>query len=144
MTGLTPTLIWAIFGMLLLMVEIFTLSFVFVFFGVAALVMAGIKAATGFDHFVTEILVFAAMGGACLFFFRERVVKAFGKKGDFANDTHKVIVLTADVPARSQAKVEYQGVAWDAYNDTDRSLVKGDKAIVTGTEGIKLIVKPHG
>lgn len=142
MSGLTPTMVWAMIGMTLLVIEIFTLSFGVVFFGVAALVVALLKAATGLDHWGTEILVFAGLGFSGLLLFRRKIMTALGKQAEFTPDRHKIIELTADIPPRSSAKVEYQGVAWDAYNDSTTPLKRGDKAQVLDTEGIKLIVRP--
>ena len=143
MSGLSPTVIWAILGMALLAVEIFTQSFVLAFFGAAALLVALVKATTGLESLVTETFMFAGTGFACILLFRSKLVKALGKKGDFAADKSQIIVLTADVPPHSMAKIEYQGTAWDAYNDTDRTLRSGDKVVVVNTEGIKLIIRPY-
>lgn len=144
MLGLSPTLCWAILGMALLILEIFTLSFVMSFFGVAALVVALLKAALGFDNLALEILVFAGLGFSCLFFFRKKLLKLMNRGPEVALDKAKVFVLTADIPPESTAKVEYQGVAWDAYNPSTAPLSKGDKVVVVDTEGIKLVVRPVG
>lgn len=144
MFGLSPTLVWAILGFALLIVEIFTQSFVVVFFGVAALAVAALKAATGYANLPYEILAFAAIGTSCIFLFRQKLLKAFFSRGGIAIDRMKVIELSADVPARGTAKVEYQGTIWDAHNESDVALRRGEQAMVVDTDGIKLVVRPAG
>lgn len=139
---ITPSTVWAALGFLLLIFEIFTLSFVVVFFGVAALVVALIKYTTGLDNITAELLIFAGVGGSCLFFFRNKLRKTFNKRGGIANDASTVIELTAAVPPQKTGKIEYQGTVWDAFNESDRPLAVGDKAVIVRTEGIKLIVRP--
>lgn len=134
-------MLWAILGMVLLIIEIFTLSFVVSFFGVAALIVALLKV-LGLSNLAVEILIFSGVGFSCIFFFRRKLQRVMNRGPEVALDKAKVFILTADVPPHATAKVEYQGVAWDAYNDSDARLLKGDKVVVTDTEGIKLIVRP--
>lgn len=138
---ISPT-VWAALGFLLLIVEIFTLSFVVVFFGVAALVVALTKYTTGLNDLTTELLIFAGVGGACLFFFRNKLRKTFNKGGGISSDTSNIIELTAALAPHKTGKIEYQGTVWDAYNDSEMPLSVGDKAVIVRTEGIKLIVRP--
>lgn len=143
MTDLSPTVLWAIAGLLLLIVEIFTLSFVVVFFGVAALIVALLKL-FGLSNFTAELLIFGALGAACLFFFRQKLLKNFGRGAHgHSIDHHQQITVTAGIAPHGQAKVEYQGTLWDALNDSDRPIQRGDKVRVVKTEGIKLVVRPE-
>jgi len=139
---MSPAMIWAAVGLVLLIIEIFTLSFGVLFFGISALVVAGIKATTGMENLATELLLFAIIGGACVLIFRKKLLQAFGKGARVNTDTATIIVLSAPIPPKDLAKVEYQGTIWDAYNESDSHLKAGDKAVITNTDGIKLIVKP--
>lgn len=142
---LSGDVVWGVVGLLLLIAEIFSGAFVLCFFGAAALIIAGAKALTGTENLAVEVAAFALLGIASLFLFREKLLRNFGRRSaGVALDSQKVVELTAALPARSAGKVEYQGTLWDAYNDSDMNLRAGDKAVVVGTQGIKLILKPIG
>ena len=139
---MSPTIIWAIFGFCLLIVEIFTLSFVCLFFGLAAIAVACLRATLGFPNLSVEIITFAVLGGACLLAFRDKLLKNFGKSPGLTTDAHQTITLTADIAPHKAARVEYQGTNWDAHNDSDTPLRCGDTAVIAKTKGIKLILRP--
>ncbi len=144
MSLLTPAVLWAIFGFLLLIVELLTMGFVLVFFGVAALLVALLKGVFGLDHLVVELLLFAAFGAVGLALLRQKLMSVM-KRGSGAPslDRKQVIKLTADVAAGGTAKVEYQGTPWDALNESAVDLRAGDKAVIVATKGIQLILRPE-
>ncbi len=140
---LSPAMIWVAVGLLLLIVEVFTLSFVVLFFGLSALVVAGIKFVTGSDNLAVELVIFAVVGAACLLGFRKKLRQTFNKGARVNTDASTVIDLSVGVSPHGKAKIEYQGTIWDAHNDSDYQLKVGDKAIIVRTDGIKLIIKPY-
>jgi membrane protein implicated in regulation of membrane protease activity len=143
-SGLAPWIIWAAFGLLLLIVEMFTLSFVMVFFGFAALLVAVLKGTLGLDNLALELVIFAVAGLACLLGLRGKLRESFGKRGGIEIDQAKEIELSAPLAPRGSGKIEYQGAPWDAVNESDAQLAKGAKVVVVRTEGIKIVVRPKG
>lgn len=129
-------------GFILLIFEMFTLSFVVVFFGIAALCVALLKYTTGLSNVTVELLIFAAIGGACLLFFRKKLRKTFLKRGGIKTDEATVFELSQPIAAHKTGKIEYQGSIWDAYNDSDADLPSGVKVIIVRTEGIRLVIRP--
>jgi membrane protein implicated in regulation of membrane protease activity len=140
---LSPAMIWAAIGLMLLIIEVFTLSFVVLFFGLSALVVAGLKLATGTHNLAIEIVVFAVLGVACLLGFRKKLRQTFNKSARVNTDASTIIDLSVAIAPHCKAKIEYQGTIWDAHNESDIQLKAGDKAIITRTDGIKLIVRPY-
>lgn len=140
---ISPATLWAAFGLILLITEVFTLSFVVIFFGIGALVVAALKFSTGLSNLTVELLIFAVSGGACLFVFRNKLRRAFNKGSKVSGDATTIIKLSSAITPHQSGKIEYQGTIWDAYNDSEENMSVGQKVIVDRTEGIKLIVKPY-
>lgn len=142
---LSAAAIWAILGLVLLIAEIFSGSFFLCFFGLAALIVASIKQATGLDQMALEIIAFATIGMSGLLFFRKKLLRNFGHSTpNITIDTQSIVSLSNDLPAHGSGKIEYQGTLWDAFNDSDQDLHRGDRASVIATRGIQLIIRPSG
>ena len=133
-------IIWVVLGLVLIIVEMFSLSLVLLFFGVAALVVAVLKYA-GLNNLPIEILAFAILGIAGLLLFRSKLRRSLKSQPDLSIDRNTPIVLSEDVPAQSSAKIEYQGVLWTAVNDSNTPMKKGDQVFIQRTEGVKLIIR---
>lgn len=140
---ISPTILWAIAGILLLVVEMATMTFFLVFFAVAALVVAVAKA-FGLDHFATEMILFSGIGASGLLFFRKRMLRMFvSEQNELETDTSQVLTLTSDIAPEGTALVEYQGSQWTAINESPVPLRSGDRVVIVRTEGVKLVVKPN-
>lgn len=133
-------IIWVALGLVLIIVEMFSLTLVLLFFGVSALVVAILKYA-GLNNLPIEILIFAILGIAGLLIFRGKLRRSLKSQPELSIDRNTPIVLSEDVPARSSAKIEYQGVLWTAVNDSDTPMTKGTKVFIQRTEGVKLIIR---
>jgi membrane protein implicated in regulation of membrane protease activity len=138
---MSPTLIWAIVGVALLIAEMFTGTFVLLFLGIAAIVVAGLRL-IGLDHLSMEILIFAVVSLLQVFFFRKKIKYAMSKTQTFSIDQEGKLILSVDVPAHSEVQITYQGSVWTAVNDTDQNMQRGERAKIMRTEGIKLIIAP--
>jgi membrane protein implicated in regulation of membrane protease activity len=137
----TSTFFWVAAGLILISAEMFHLSMVLLFFGVAALIVATAKF-LGLDNLPFEITLFAALGIGGLLLFRRKLLRSLKVSTGLSIDKNAVILLTHDLPAHGSAAVVYQGSAWTAVNETDADLKKGTKVYIHRTEGVKLIVYP--
>ena len=131
-------LIWMTVGVALLGSEAFTGSFHLLFFGLSALLTA-VMASIGVEIIWIQLVIFAVMSMVGVLLIRDRLVS---KSPGFINDVHGRVTLSEDVPAGSEAVVQYQGVPWTAINVSTRPLLRGEQALVLRTEGIKLILEP--
>lgn len=135
------TVIWVIIGIALCASEVVTGTFVLLFFGIAAFVVA-IARVLGLDSLTWEIMLFTASGFANLLFFRRRIAAVFSKEGKgYANDTDAVLTLSETVPGNGEAKILYQGSTWTAVNESPLSLSKDQRVIIYKTEGVRLYVR---
>ena len=139
--GISPAVAWACLGIVLVIAEVFTGAFVTLFFGIGALIVAGAVALGLTQSLPVQILLFALLGIADTLLFRKRLLEAFNKgKGQFKADESQVLTLSADVPARREASISYQGAPWTAHNASDEDLKAGSRAVILRTEGIRLII----
>lgn len=136
-----PILYWIIGGLVLLAAEMVTLTFVLVFFGIGALIVALIKWFFNLDNLPLELLFFAVISVGGLVFLRRKFCASLPHKDGIAIDAGKVIILTCDVPARGRAEIEYQGTVWTAENESETHLPKGARAVILRTDGLTLVIK---
>lgn len=134
---------WVIVGLVLLAAEMLTFTFVLVFFGLGALLVALAKWAFNLESMPIEILLFAAMSVGGLLLLRGKLCSSWSSRGSagVAIDEGKVIFLTREVPAKGRAEIEYQGTVWTAENESDVHLPKGARAVIVRTDGLTLVIK---
>lgn len=138
--GISSTVLWAILGIILVVAEIFTSTFVLLFLGISAIIVAAIKF-FGLSHLATELIIFAILSLAGILFFRKKFVEGLQVKGKFSIDGEQKLVLTAAIPAQSSAVIQYQGTTWTAVNESDEDYAQGRSVIIDRTEGVKLVLK---
>lgn len=131
-------LLWAALGILLLVVEMMTGTFVILFFGVSALVVALAKW-LGLDNWTIEVITFAVVGMLMLLIFRKKLKASFSPASGFKHE--QSLRLTALLPASGEATIEYQGSLWTVANTTNEEIPAGAVVEVVKTEGVKLFVK---
>lgn len=139
MENLSPVVVWTVVGLILVVLELFTTTFVLVFFGIAALITAILPLA-GHHHLVAELLVFSLLAILGIFLFRSKVVAGFQSKQELTLDHERLVILTEDVGAAGTATLFYQGAPWTVVNESSQDLKKGQKVRITKTEGVKLFV----
>jgi len=139
---LTSTFFWVAAGLVLIIAEMFHLSMVLLFFGVAALAVAVAKF-LGLNNLPIEITLFAVLGIGGLLMFRQKLLRSLKTSGGMSIDRNAMIVLSEDLPAHGATAVTYQGSSWTAMNETDTDFKKGTKVYIQRTEGVKLIVRPE-
>lgn len=134
-----PAIVWAIIGLILIVVEVFTATFFLVFFGVAAFVVAGLTF-TGLTNTAWQIIVFALLAilGAALL--RGKLVSSLQGKHGLPGDEMQTIVLSGDVPAGGSAQIMYQGTTWMAVNETPVDFKRDDKVLIQRIDGVKIIL----
>jgi membrane protein implicated in regulation of membrane protease activity len=137
---ISTTYIWAIIGIVLIVIEIFTSTFFILFFGVAALIVALLRI-LGVDHLATEIIIFAVVGTAGTLIFRGKIKDSLRSNSSVSQDKDTKIILDADVPAGGLSSITYQGSTWTAVNESARDLKKGETVFIDRVDGVKLIIK---
>jgi membrane protein implicated in regulation of membrane protease activity len=133
-----PALIWAIAGLVLIIVELLTGTFYLLMLGVAAFGAAG-AAWLGYDFSVQVIVaaVVAAVGCYAVHMYRVK------------NKAEQMPPLDAGMPASFEnwidagarlARVRYRGASWDARVEGAEALEPGATVYVLATDGNTLKV----
>ena len=137
-----PEIIWLIAGILLLLLEFAIPGILVIFFGFGALVTALLTYLTGmclslqFVSFIFFSLLF-------LFLLRKKLMTALSGSGDVDPDEEFVgrkAIAETDLPAGGVGRIVFKGTQWNAISETP--VEKGHQVVITGKDGITLLVKP--
>lgn len=142
MTEISPTIIWACVGLSLIIFEVFTTTFFLLFFGIAGLVVAGIKL-LGLENLPAEIIIFSIVGVLGTLIFRQKILKSFQSNKSVNIDNGQTIKVSEDIPSQAEGNISYRGANWKALNNSEYDLKKGDLAVIERIEGIKIILKQN-
>lgn len=140
---MTPEVLWLSLGLLLLGIEVVTGGFWVGFFGLGALVAAGLlwlDVVNGIDGQLAAFVVASVLPLAIL---RKPLVRwldgsAPDAIGGAAGDS--AVVVEAIVP-KGRGRVEYQGSTWDAESDANETLVPGARVRIVRQDGTRLFVR---
>jgi membrane protein implicated in regulation of membrane protease activity len=135
--------IWVIMGVALLIIEIFSVSFFAVFFGLGALVTALLTYINLTNDTAVQIVTFLIVSVVSLLFFRKQILESFHKKGEQYSElvNEKAKVSTA-IPAKGEGKVFYRGSDWIAEATSEVAIPEGNMVKITKVDGIRLLVEP--
>jgi len=139
-------ILWIVFGVILIIAEIFTFGFVLFCFGIGALA-AALAAALGFG-FTLQFLVFAAVSTALTIMSRTIFARYFSR-GE--NDELKMgmdalpgqigTVTTASRGALQEGAVKVYGSTWTAFPADETPLLEGEKVEVLRVQGSSIYVQ---
>lgn len=141
--SITPTLAWAVIGLILLIAELLTVSFILCFIGLGALIVALTTWIGITSSFSSQLIVFSLSALLLLFALRRSARKLFAGHADLPPDYagQKVTVIKA-IPAGGEGTIRYRGSDWLAFADTDRNIPEGAIVQIEAIEGIRVKVKP--
>lgn len=138
---MSPTLIWSIVGVALLVLELVSGSFTVLFFAVSAFLVVGARL-LGLNDWLIEGGLFAILGVLGLALFRRRVTVALSSvRNSYKADQNQTVQITADIQPGDEGKIDYQGSTWTGVNLSTTPLLAGEKAVILKTEGIKLYLQ---
>lgn len=141
--GFSSALTWGIIGAVFIIADIFSATFVFVFFGIGALIKALTTWAGITSQLGSQLLCFASTSLVIMFVFRKTAKKFFGRAGETPEYNEFIgqkVKVTKTIPAGREGTVSYRGAEWIAFSDSLVAMEAGSIATVVGVEGIKLKV----
>jgi len=135
---------WFIFGFLLLLLELASPGgFYFLFFGVGAISVGILAWLSLVEAAWVQLTIFSIMSVLASILFRKRLLVRFGPKDDdIPVDTlvGEAATVMDNIAAGGFGKVELHGSSWNAKNNGDRALVRGDRCTVQRIDGLSLWV----
>ena len=136
---MTQSILWACLGIALVIGEMLTGTFILLFFGASALVVAGLRAVGIVDSLIWEIILFSVLGVAATVVLRRKFGKALKPSEGFESD--KTLVLSIDINPGESATIDYQGSKWNATNTSHEVLKSGRTVHIVRMEGVRLFIK---
>lgn len=139
---LANTEIWVIIGVVMMIVEIFAVSFFFLFIGVGALVTALLSWMGITDSLVAQLIVFSVVSAASMLIFRKKLQESFNKKGGDYNEFagERATVITPISP-NNEGKVFFRGADWIAYSESGVEIPAESNVAIKKANGIRLLVE---
>ena len=140
--GLSSIEWWMIIGVICIIVEIFAVSFFFLFFGIGALLTALFSHLGFVDSLPMQLLIFSLITGVSTLLFRKQMLKAFKSKGEeYREMISEKAKVTETIGAKTEGKVYFRGASWIAYSDEVEPIIEGETVEIIEVNGIKLKVK---
>jgi inner membrane protein len=139
---MSPVIVWAIIGIVLVIIELMSLTFVFAFFGVGALIVSLTTWAGITPGISSQLAVFAVSSLFMLFVLRKTAKKLFFGSHDVPPDYkgQKVKVVKA-VPVGGEGAISYRGSVWIAFSESAEAIPEGSTVEIISLDGIRAKVK---
>lgn len=139
------SVVWAIAGLLLILSEMIVPGFVIFFFGLGALLNAGLTAVLPAlaDRIPLQLVIWAASSGFALAVLRRYFARVFrGTVLDSDRNSEyvgKPAEVTERVSPDSAGRVRFEGTTWTAIS-YDETIDVGERVDIIQKEGTKLVV----
>jgi len=135
-------MIWIAIGILCLIIEIFTPGFLFMSFGIGA-ILTGLTA-TIISNIIVQIIIFAIITFILFINLRKLSKKLISESSEKTNVNAligKIGMVTKEIPGFGRGYVKVDGEEWSAISQEKEKLKELCKIVVLDIEGNKLIVK---
>ncbi len=140
--SLTPALVWAIVGLLLLILELATVSFILCFIGMGALIVALATWIGITPSFSSQLIVFTVSSLLLLFLLRRTAKKLFAGHDNAPPDyAGQKVPVIRPIPPGGEGTIQYRGSDWIAFSDTAQAIPAGAVVQIEAIHGIRVKVK---
>ena len=136
-----PWIIWVAIGIICIIIEIFTPGFLFLSFGVGAIL-------TGLVALIIPSIAFLILTFAVITLIVFLLSRKFSRKlisADYEDTNVKALVgktgkVTQEIPANEKGYVKIGGEEWAAVSQNNKEIKKDARVTVNDIEGNKVIV----
>jgi len=140
--------LWAALGLVLAAGEILTPGgFFVIFFGLGALVVAGLAFVGLAGALSFQILLFSVFSVASLLLFRNPLLRWMGrhtpKTADVDSFVGELAVAASAIPPGGVGQAQLRGSAWNARNGSQTAIPAGGRCRVTRVEGLVIWIEPE-
>jgi len=140
--------LWVLLGFALVMCELLTPGgFFFLFFGLGAVAVGALVWLGAGGPPWLQWFLFSLISLGFLVPLRGRLLRRMATGDDTAARVDalvgQVAVLLDDLPSGEVGKAELRGTAWNARNEGERALRRGQRGRVTRVDGLTLWLQPE-
>jgi len=140
--SVSPAVMWAVVGLLFLIAEVATVSFVLCFIGMGALIVALATWMGLTSSISSQLLVFSVSSLLLLLLLRKAAKKLFAGHADAPPDYEgQRVNVTEDIPVGGEGAIHYRGSTWIAFTDEPRGIPRGTVVQIEKIDGIRVKVK---
>lgn len=142
--AITAEVLWLSLGLLLLVVEVLTGGFWVGFFGIGAIVAAGLLWIGVIDGVNGQLAAFVIASVLPLVVLRKSLVRWLDRKASapIGSAVGDMAVVVEDIGPMGRGRVAYQGSTWDAESDVQGPLPAQTRVRIVRQEGTRLYVRP--
>ncbi|MBC8385610.1 MAG: NfeD family protein [Candidatus Cloacimonetes bacterium] len=141
---MTPWMIWIAIGVVCMIIEIFTPGFLFMSFGIGA-ILTGLISLLPFITMPFQILIFAVFTFLVFLNLRKFSKKLIPETSEETNIyalKGKFGIITKEILPDSRGYVKIEGEEWSAISSDNKKIEKDEKVVIDTIEGNKAIVSP--
>lgn len=136
--------IWLIASGVFIIIEIFTVGFLFFWLAIASLLSMLVSFLT--DSIIIQTTIFV-ISSAILIFATKPLVDKFAKKDKTATNVYsligkKAIVIKEIDWASGKGQIKIEGEVWSAKTNEQVNIPKGTEVEIESIDGVKAFVKP--
>ncbi len=141
-SGLSPAVVWAIIGLVLIILELTTFTFVLMFLGLGAIITAALTWAGVTPETNTQLFAFSASSILLLVVLRKTARSLFAATGaPISDDVGQRCEVTKAIPAGGEGEIRHRGSIWTAVSDEPEDIAEGTSVEIIAIEGIRVKVK---
>ena len=137
-TLISPVIVWGIIGVILIIIELMSVTFVFAFFGVGALIVSLTTWVGITPGLSSQLVVFSVSSLLMMLALRKTAKKLFFGSHDIPPDYkgQKVKVVKA-IPVGGEGAVSYRGSIWIAFSESHEMIAEGSTVEIVALDGIR-------
>lgn len=138
---------WLVIGLILVALEMAASGgFYVIFFGIAALAIAGLHVLDWAGPIWFQLVLFSAISVGSLLVFRGPLLtwmQVGGPGRDVDSFIGDIAVPLEDIPAGAVGRAEMRGAVWSARNQDATTLVRGERCKVVSVDRLTIFLKPE-
>ena len=138
---------WLVIGLILVALEMAASGgFYVIFFGIAALAIAGLHVLDWAGPVWFQLVLFSSLSVLSLVLFRSplmRWMQLGGPGKDVDSLVGDIALPLEDIPAGAVGRAELRGAVWSARNKDATTLVRGERCKVVEVDRLMLFLKPE-
>lgn len=138
---------WLVIGLILVALEMAASGgFYVIFFGVAALAIAGLHVLDWAGPVWFQLVLFSSLSVLSLMVFRSplmRWMQIGGPGRDVDSLVGDIAMPLEDIPAGAVGRAELRGAVWSARNQDTVTIVRGERCKVVAVDQLMIFLKPE-